>query len=64
MVTGIQIAAFDIETTGKNPEFKCGSIYSDSIVGYYDDPTAMLDSMRQLARKRYTFIAPNAEYDS
>lgn len=64
MVPGIQIAAFDIETTGKNPEFKCGSIFSDSLAEYYDDPQIMLSAMRALARKRYTFIAHNAEYDS
>lgn len=60
----MKIAAFDIETRGSNPEFLCGAIVSDETTDWFDDPQAMLNAMRLLARKGYTFLAHNAEYDA
>lgn len=60
----MKIAAFDIETRGRSPEFVCGAIVSDESSDWYEEPGRMLDAMRMLARKGYTFVAHNAEYDS
>lgn len=60
----MKLAAFDIETRGANPEFVCGAVVSDDGSDWFDDPSRMLNHMRGLARKGYTFVAHNAEYDS
>lgn len=60
----IKLCAFDIETTGRNPEFKCGAIFSDEQSSYHEDAAAMVDELRRHARKGYTFLAHHAEYDT
>lgn len=60
----VRVCAFDIETTGKNPEFTAGAVFSDDMHGYFIEPAAMVECMRQHARRGYTFFAHNAEYDT
>lgn len=60
----VKLCAFDIETTGNVPEFKCGAIFSDRMSAVYWDSSEMIDEMRRHARQRYTFVAHNAEYDT
>jgi hypothetical protein len=59
----LRLCAFDVETQGRSPEFVCGSIFSDSTVAYYTNPTEMVETLRAHARKGFKFIAHNAEYD-
>lgn len=60
----IKLCAFDIETTGRNPQFTAGAIFSDSTVGYYTHAVDMIEAMRTHARQGYTFLAHHAEYDT
>lgn len=59
----LKLCAFDTETRGSVPQFVCGSVFSDERVEYHESADLMIESMRWHARKGYTFIAHNAEYD-
>lgn len=59
----IKLCAFDIETRGKNPEFVSGAIVSDYRQDYFTEPAAMISCLREHARRGYTLVAHNAEYD-
>lgn len=59
----VRLCAFDVETQGKSPEFVCGSIFSDEFVGYFTNPSEMIERLRVHARKGYKLIAHHAEYD-
>lgn len=59
----LKLCAFDVETRGRNPEFVCGAVFSDECSFYYQSADLMIQTMREHARKGYTFVAHNAEYD-
>jgi hypothetical protein len=63
MPTPIKLCAFDIETRGKVPEFVSGALVADAGQDYFTDAEAMIESLRSYARKGYTLVAHNAEYD-
>ena len=63
MPTPIKLCAFDIETRGKVPEFISGALVSDVDQFFTENATEFVDQLRIHARKGYTLVAHNAEYD-
>jgi hypothetical protein len=59
-----KLCAFDIETRGAVPEFVSGAIVSDECTEWFTDASKMIERLRDHARKRYTLVAHNAEYDT
>ncbi len=60
----MRFCAFDVETTGRVPQFHSGALWSDETQFYTESHREFLDAMRHHARKRYVFAAHNAEYDA
>ena len=59
----MKLCAFDVETRGNVPRFVCGAVFSDETSDYFADPDDMIANMRWHAKRGYTFLAHNAEYD-
>lgn len=60
----MKFCAIDIETKGRNPQFKSGALWSDEAQFYSESHEEFIAAMRFHAKKRYTFAAHNAQYDS
>lgn len=60
----MKFCAFDIETTGRIPQWKSGAIWSDETTLYTESYAEYIEALRFHARKRYVFVAHNAEYDA
>ena len=59
----MKFCAVDVETTGAVPQFKSAALWSDETKLYTTSHREFLDAMRAHGRKRYIFVAHNAEYD-
>ena len=59
----MRFAAFDIETSGANSEFRSGAVFSDQGGAYFEDPHALIGALRRLGKAGYTLAAHNAEYE-
>ena len=64
MPSPIKLCAFDIETRGKNPQFVSGALVSDDDQYYTTNPETLIERLRVHARKGFTLVAHNAEYDT
>lgn len=59
----MKLCAVDVETIGDVPAFRSAAIFSDERKEYVESHRDLISLLREHARKKYVFLAHNAEYD-